>query len=263
MRWRTMYFIRVSTGDSDIPSSCEMKHEPEFKTLQGNPAFFWLRVSRGPFHLRQETQGPSHIPIAEGKLHLRWWWKVGSNLQSNTGNQLSSWDNMGCMGLSSSCCSDINIHIDLRRVSPGVSVDSSWKSIHLYCMLWKRDSYWANEGEMGFILCWFQLHGSILHSWVDIRVLLILWQCSWGLSAVLSRNSRLLMCLIGKTKLLCMKCREIKPHLPASVMCHGISRVAAGTWGIFSSYSGDCHLKFHFVERSQVSSLVTTDTSGI
>ena len=25
---------------SDIPSSCEMKHEPEFKTLQGNPAFF-------------------------------------------------------------------------------------------------------------------------------------------------------------------------------------------------------------------------------
>ena len=30
----------VSTGDSDIPSSCEMKHEPEFKALQGNPAFF-------------------------------------------------------------------------------------------------------------------------------------------------------------------------------------------------------------------------------
>ena len=40
MRWRTMAFSRVSTGDSDIPSSCEMKHEPEFKTLQGNPAFF-------------------------------------------------------------------------------------------------------------------------------------------------------------------------------------------------------------------------------
>ena len=40
MRWRTMAFSRVSTGDSDIPSSCEMKHEPEFKTLPGNPAFF-------------------------------------------------------------------------------------------------------------------------------------------------------------------------------------------------------------------------------
>ena len=40
MRWRTMAFCRVSTGDSDIPSSCEMKQEPEFKTLQGNPEIF-------------------------------------------------------------------------------------------------------------------------------------------------------------------------------------------------------------------------------
>ena len=30
----------VSTGDSDIPSSCERKDEPAFKPLQGNPAFF-------------------------------------------------------------------------------------------------------------------------------------------------------------------------------------------------------------------------------
>ena len=40
MRQRTMAFSRVSTGESDIPSSCEMKHEPQFKPLQGNPAFF-------------------------------------------------------------------------------------------------------------------------------------------------------------------------------------------------------------------------------
>ena len=33
MRRTPMAFSRVSTGDSDIPSSCEMKHEPEFKTL--------------------------------------------------------------------------------------------------------------------------------------------------------------------------------------------------------------------------------------
>ena len=39
-RWRTMAFSRVSTGDSLIPSSCEMKYEPAFKSLQGNPAFF-------------------------------------------------------------------------------------------------------------------------------------------------------------------------------------------------------------------------------
>ena len=40
MRRRPTAFSRVSTGDSDIPSSCDMKDEPEFKPLQGNPAFF-------------------------------------------------------------------------------------------------------------------------------------------------------------------------------------------------------------------------------
>ena len=39
-RWRTMPFSRVSTGNSVVPSSCEMKYEPAFKPLQGNPAFF-------------------------------------------------------------------------------------------------------------------------------------------------------------------------------------------------------------------------------
>ena len=33
-------FSRVSTGDSDMFSCCEMKDEPEFMRLQGNPAFF-------------------------------------------------------------------------------------------------------------------------------------------------------------------------------------------------------------------------------
>ena len=32
-------FSRVFTGDSAIPSSCEMKDKPAFKPLQGNPAF--------------------------------------------------------------------------------------------------------------------------------------------------------------------------------------------------------------------------------
>ena len=39
MRWRHTAFSRASTGDSDIPSSCDMKHEPKLKPLQGNPAF--------------------------------------------------------------------------------------------------------------------------------------------------------------------------------------------------------------------------------
>ena len=39
-RLRNMAFSRVSRGDSDIPSSCEMKDDPAFKALQGKPAFF-------------------------------------------------------------------------------------------------------------------------------------------------------------------------------------------------------------------------------
>ena len=39
-RLRTMAFPRVSTGDSDIPSSCEMKDQPAFKALQeSRPCF--------------------------------------------------------------------------------------------------------------------------------------------------------------------------------------------------------------------------------
>ena len=40
MRQTPTAFSRISTGDSDMPSSCEMKDETEFKPLQGNRAFF-------------------------------------------------------------------------------------------------------------------------------------------------------------------------------------------------------------------------------
>ena len=60
-----------------------------------------------------------------------------------------------------------------------------------------------------------------------------------------------------------MQFRGIRPHLAARGKSHGFSRVAAGTWGIFSSYGGDGHWKLEFVQRSQHSCLVKTDTSGI
>ena len=85
-RQRPRSFSRVSTEDSDIPSFCEMKDEPAFKPLQGNLAFFWGRASWGPFHLRQKTQSPSHIPIAEWRLLLRCLRKVGLPILSKTGN---------------------------------------------------------------------------------------------------------------------------------------------------------------------------------
>ena len=112
---------RVYTRDSDIPSSCEMKEQPDFNTLQGNPAFFRVRASRCPFHLRQEIQGPSHMPIAEGSLLLRCLWKVGIPLQSKPWNQLSSQDDLGCMELSSSYSAEIGVPLALRRVSQGIS----------------------------------------------------------------------------------------------------------------------------------------------
>ena len=37
---RTLAFSGVSTGDSDIPSSCEMKDEPAINALQGKTAFY-------------------------------------------------------------------------------------------------------------------------------------------------------------------------------------------------------------------------------
>ena len=60
-----------------------------------------------------------------------------------------------------------------------------------------------------------------------------------------------------------MQCWGIEPYLPARAMSHGISQVAAGTSGIFSSYSGDGHSELHFVQRSQDSCLVASDSSGI
>ena len=114
-------FSMVSSGNSDIPSSCEMKDEPEFNPLQGNLAFFRVRASRCTFPLRQQTQGLSLIIIVEGTLLLRCLCKVGLPLQSNPGNQLSSREDKGCTELSSSCCAEIGVPLDLRRVSQGIS----------------------------------------------------------------------------------------------------------------------------------------------
>ena len=110
-----------STGDSYIPSSCVMKDENVFKPLHGNPAFFQVRTCRCPLHLRQQTQDPSHIPVAEGILLLRCLWKFRFPIQSKPGNQLSSQDNKGCTELSSRCCAEIGVPIDLRRLSQGIS----------------------------------------------------------------------------------------------------------------------------------------------
>ena len=55
------------------------------------------------------------------------------------------------------------------------------------------------------------------------------------------------MTLIGNTELLSTHCRGIGPHRAKRVKSHEVSRVAAGTWCIFSSYCGDGHLKLVLV----------------
>ena len=54
-----------------------------------------------------------------------------------------------------------------------------------------------------------------------------------------------------------------QPHLSPRGKSHGFSRVAVGTWGIFSRYGVDGHSKLMIVLRCQDSCLVMMDTSGI
>ena len=124
-----------------------------------------------------------------------------------------------------------------------------------------RDGYGFNEGEMCFILSWFGVQQSILYSWDDISVFPLLWKSSLFCS-VPSRKSRFLTSLIGNTEHLSTQYSWIGPHLAVRGKSYEFARVAAGTWGIFSSYGGDGDLKLGFVQRSQVSCLVMTDTSG-
>ena len=121
VRWRPRAFCRVSTGASDILSSCDMKDESAFKPQQGNPAFFRVRASRDPFNLKQKTQGPSHIHIPEGNLLLRCLWKVVLSLQSKTWNQLTSQDGMVCTENSSNCFTEIDVPLDLRWLYQEIS----------------------------------------------------------------------------------------------------------------------------------------------
>ena len=67
--------------------------------IWGNLAFFLVRVSRCPIHFRQQSQGPSHIPIAERSFLMRYLMKVGIPLETKPGNQLSSRDDLWYMGL--------------------------------------------------------------------------------------------------------------------------------------------------------------------
>ena len=58
IRQGTRVSSSISTQDSDIPSSCDMKHEPKFKPLQGNPAFFESGLS---WYIPLETESTESL----------------------------------------------------------------------------------------------------------------------------------------------------------------------------------------------------------
>ena len=126
---------RECTEESDIPLSCEIEDEPAFRSLQGNMTFILVMESQYSLHFRQQSQGPSHIPIAEGRFLLRSLWKFGLCLQYNPGNQLSSRENMRCMELSSSSRAEIGVPIGLSWVAQGISGVAQRKSSQLSCMM--------------------------------------------------------------------------------------------------------------------------------
>ena len=127
-----------------------MKDEPAFKP-PGNSAFFRVRASRCPFHLRQQTQGPSHLPVAEGSLPLWSLRKVGLTLLSKPGNQLISLEEFGCTELSPSCCVEIGDPLDKTGVSGNLWTCLK-KSSHFSCMMCKAEWLWIQCRRIGLHL---------------------------------------------------------------------------------------------------------------
>ena len=113
VRRGTRAYSRVSTGDSDIPSSCKMKDQPAFKPLHENPAFFRVRESRCPFHLRQQMRGPSQKTLPDRSPLLRCLRKLGITHESKPGNQPSSRDDLVYTELSSNCSAEFAVPLDL------------------------------------------------------------------------------------------------------------------------------------------------------
>ena len=167
------------------------------------------------------------------------------------------------MELFSSCCAEMNIHRDLRRVSQRISVGFLKEDKPL--VLYSVDHGIAME----------PMKGKSASSCVDLGYTVLfcipeVHQCS---SLFLTVFLVTLWCSIKKIEspyvfdweygIALHAVQGKRASFPSWGMSHKISRVAAGTWGIFASYSGDGHSKPHFVQRSQDSCEVMRDTSGI
>ena len=96
--------------------------------------------------VKQQDEKPGH-PISSGDES---WFPV-LEWRGKPGNLLSSPDNMECPGFSSCCFTEIDVPIDLRWVSEGISGLLQRMSSHLLYMMW-------NESRL-----WIQWRGNVLH----------------------------------------------------------------------------------------------------
>ena len=71
--------------------------------------------------LEEAKLAPSHIHVIVRSLLLRCMWKVGIPLESMPGNQLSCRDDLGYTELSSSCCAELGVPLDLGQCSRVIS----------------------------------------------------------------------------------------------------------------------------------------------
>ena len=123
-----------------------------------------------------------------------------------------------------------------------------------------RDDSGANAGESGLIWVESVVHRAILHCCSNLRVALD-FDSVLGESLKFHQAMKVPYQFDGNTEFLCMQCRGIRPRLAAWGTSHGFSRVAVGTWCIFSSCNEDGFSKLMFVERSQDSCLIMRHTS--
>ena len=190
----------------------------------------------------ENTESLSHTYFWR-RLLLRYLWKVGLPLKLKTGNHSHPEMIWGARIIPQAVLLKLMILYTWEGcLSESLEVPKgSQATFSVLCG--SRGGYGANAREIGLISIWFCVHRAILHSCGDISVLLVLWQFCWGLSGVQSSKSRLLTSFIGKTQLLWTQSRGIGPRLAGRGKSHGFSRVVVGTWGTFSSYSGDVHSK--------------------
>ena len=63
-------------------------------------------------------------------------------------------------------------------------------------------------------------------------------------------------------ELFCTQCQCVRPHLAASGKSQAFSRVASGTWDVFSRDAGDGASEVVYVQRHQYSCLLARDSLG-